>query len=93
MGNLSRDSYQLRLNSIQRVNPPADSEGARTKLEAGDLLISITGDVGMLGLIPTNFVEAYINQHTCLVRLMAELQDSTYLPDFLPLSFRSEAIQ
>jgi type I restriction enzyme S subunit len=70
MGNLSRDSYQLRMDTIRYVSPPNDSEGARTKLEEGDLLISITADVGNLGLIPAGFGDAYINQHTCLLRLM-----------------------
>lgn len=52
MGKLSRGSYSLRLGSIQRVKPPRGSEDARTRLEAGDILISITGEVGLLGLIP-----------------------------------------
>jgi type I restriction enzyme S subunit len=39
MGNLSRDSYRLRLSNIQHVNPPADGEGARTKLQEGDILV------------------------------------------------------
>ena len=42
MGNLSKDHYRLRLDQIQRVNPPSDGEGTRTRLEAGDILISIT---------------------------------------------------
>jgi type I restriction enzyme S subunit len=62
MGNLSKDHYRLRLDHIQRVKPPSDGEGTRTRLEAGDILISITGDVGMLGLIPDGFGEAYINR-------------------------------
>lgn len=74
MGNLSKDHYRLRLDHIQRVNPPSDGEGTRTRLEAGDVLISITGDVGMLGLIPEGFGEAYINQHTAMVRPMAEMR-------------------
>lgn len=71
MGNLSRGEYELRLNSMRYVNPPKGGEGSRTKLEAGDLLISITGDVGNLGLIPEGFGEAYINQHTCMLRFMS----------------------
>ncbi|CAK0746405.1 type I restriction enzyme, S subunit [Azospirillaceae bacterium] len=73
MGNLSKRSYRLRLDQVQHVKPPADGEGTRTKLEAGDILISITGDVGMLGLIPEGFGEAYINQHTAMVRPMPEI--------------------
>jgi len=84
MGNLSHGSYELRLNSMQRVKPPRDTEGARTRLEEGDILVSITGEVGLLGLIPPKFGEAYINQHTCVVRLMPELRNR-----FIPELFRS----
>ncbi|TCT62904.1 restriction endonuclease subunit S [Vibrio crassostreae] len=82
MGNLSRGNYQLRLDNLRYVQPPEGGEGSRTKLEAHDLLISITGDVGNLGLIPEDFGEAYINQHTCLLRFMFECQDK-YFPDFM----------
>lgn len=73
MGNLSRDSFKLRMNKIQYVKPPKNKEGNRTRLEEGDILVSITGEVGNLGLIPKNFGEAYINQHTALVRLNREI--------------------
>jgi restriction endonuclease S subunit len=69
MGNLSRENYNLRMDKIQYVKPPKNQEGNRTRLEEDDILISITGEVGNLGLIPKNFGEAYINQHTALVRL------------------------
>ncbi|EKO3388674.1 restriction endonuclease subunit S [Vibrio fluvialis] len=82
MGNLSRGSYELRLDNLRFVRPPKGGEGSRTKLEARDLLISITGDVGNLGLIPEEFGEAYINQHTCLLRFMPECQGK-YFPDFM----------
>lgn len=72
MGNLCRGSYDLRMDTIRNVSLPVRGEGSRTKLEAGDLLITITGDVGNLDLIPANFGEAYINQHTCLLRFMPQ---------------------
>ena len=74
MGNLSKAHYRLRLDQIQRVQLPSDQEGIRTRLETGDLLISITGDVGMLGLITENFGEAYINQHIAMVRPVDEMK-------------------
>ena len=89
MGNLSKDHYRLRLDNIQRVKAPSDSESTRTRLEAGDLLISITGDVGMLGLIPENFGEAYINQHTAMVRPMGEMK-GRYLPELFRSPFAQE---
>ena len=82
MGNLSRGDYNLRMEKIRYVSPPQDIEGARTKLQEGDLLISITGDVGNLGLIPSNFGEAYINQHTCLLRFMSVCRNR-YFPEFM----------
>ena len=82
MGNLSKEHYQLRMNKVRYVQPPKNSEGARTKLEEGDLLISITGKVGNLGLIPKDFGEAYINQHTCLLRFMPDCQNK-YFPELM----------
>jgi type I restriction enzyme, S subunit len=82
MGNLSKASYQLRMDTIRYVKPPRNSEGARTMLLENDLLISITGDVGNLGLIPPNFGEAYINQHTCVLRFMPECQNK-YFPELM----------
>ena len=82
MGNLSRFSYKLRLDNIRYVKPPAKSEGNRTRLMENDLLISITGDVGNLGLIPPNFGEAYINQHTAMLRFMPDYQ-GRYFAEFM----------
>ena len=82
MGNLSRGSYNLRLENMRYVNPPEDGEGSRTKLKEDDLLISITGDVGNLGRIPENFGDAYINQHTCLLRFISDCRNR-YFPETL----------
>lgn len=82
MGNLSRNSFQLRLDKIQRVSLPNSAEGQRTSLQEGDLLFSITGEVGMLGLIPKNFGTAYINQHTAMIRFIATLRNR-YIPYLL----------
>ena len=82
MGNLSRNSFELRLNSLKRVQLPEKAEGTRTALQAGDLLFSITGEVGMLGLIPDDFETAYINQHTAMIRFLPLIRNK-YLPYFL----------
>lgn len=82
MGNLSKNSFDLRLDKIQRVTIPESTEGKRTSLQAGDLLFSITGEVGMLGLIPPDFGVAYINQHTAMLRFM-EKERNRYIPYLL----------
>lgn len=89
MGNLSKDHYRLRLEQIQRVKPPVGGEGTRTRLKGGDILISITGNVGMLGLIPEGFGDAYINQHTAMVRPMPEVK-GRYLAELFRSPFAQE---
>lgn len=82
MGNLSRNSFQLRLDKIQHVSLPEKAEGQRTSLQEGDLLFSITGEVGTLGLIPPNFGKAYINQHTAMIRFILA-ERNLYIPYLL----------
>ena len=68
VGNLDHDSIRLDLNNLQRVKPPIGVEGTRTKVERGDILISITADVGMIAVVPAGLDDAYINQHVSLAR-------------------------
>lgn len=86
MGNLDHDTIELDLVEIQHVQPPANSEGTRTRVQANDLLISITADVGMVGLVPEGLGEAYINQHVALARPITMVN-----PLFLASYFVSQA--
>lgn len=79
MGNLSNNSFRLRLDKIQRVSLPDNAEGKRTSLQPGDLLFSITADIGNMGLIPAGFGEAYINQHTAMLRFLPQMR-SEFIP-------------
>lgn len=69
IGNLSIHTIDLRLDKIQRVQPPVGAEGERTKVVANDLLISITALLGAVGVVPASVEEAYVNQHTALIKL------------------------
>jgi type I restriction enzyme S subunit len=86
MGNLSRDSFELRMDNLQRVDLPDNAEGVRTRVTENDLLFSITAEIGMLGLIPADFEEAYINQHVGLIRFLKEAQ-AKYFPYILMSDF------
>ncbi len=68
VGNLSQDSIKINLNDVQYVDLPPGVEGKRTRIGIGDILISITADVGRIAYIDENIGEAYINQHLCLAR-------------------------
>lgn len=68
IGNLTRDSIKINLADTQLVNLPANAEGLRSKLHTNDVLISITADLGSIGLVTDDIGEAYINQHISVVR-------------------------
>ncbi len=68
IGNLTRDSIDIDFSDTQYVNLPDKAEGLRSKLQPNDVLVSITADLGSIGLVPNNIGEAYINQHIAVVR-------------------------
>lgn len=78
MTNLDHGTLNLDLRDLQFVALPKNStEGLRTRLQARDILISITADVWMIAQIPDEFkYEAYINQHVCLARPSLLLRNS-----------------
>lgn len=59
---------ELDLSDLAYVQPPENAEAARAKVQPGDLLISITGTVGQVAVVPASLGEAYISQHVALVR-------------------------
>ena len=80
---MTRDHINLRLNDIVFVDPPKTSEGKRTSVSTGDLLISITADLGIIGVIPKRFGEGYVNQHIALVRLLPTKVNARFIGWFL----------
>ena len=73
MTNLSRGDIKLKLNDLKYVSISNQStEGKRTSLKSGDILMSITAELGKIGLVPESLGHAYINQHTALIRLKKE---------------------
>jgi type I restriction enzyme S subunit len=83
IGNLTREHVNLRLASLIHVRPPKNADGQRTSLEEGDVLVSITADLGIVGVIPDQFGEAYINQHVALIRPNKSLINCRFLGHFL----------
>lgn len=84
IGNLTRDHVNLRLDDVRYVlPPPAAAEGKRTKVGEGDLLISITADLGIIGVIPDGLGEAYVNQHIALVRLNRKSANPYWVANYL----------
>ncbi|HEX7949779.1 MAG TPA: restriction endonuclease subunit S [Candidatus Limnocylindrales bacterium] len=83
--NLSRNSILPDLASLRFVRLPADArEGTRTELQVGDVLISITADIGVVGYVSDAIPQpAYINQHIALVRVDPREADGRFLAYYL----------
>ena len=83
--NLSRTCIFLDLDDLRFVNlEMSDSEAARTQVRDGDVLISITADIGIVGYITEALPKpAYINQHIALVRFDSALINSRFVSYFL----------
>jgi len=76
---------RISLDNIQYVAAPNNKEAERTKVRAGDLLISITADLGRTCVVDETIagLGAYINQHLSLVRLNKSKINPLYVSYFL----------
>jgi type I restriction enzyme S subunit len=84
--NLSRRSIYLDLEDLKfvRLPPDASAEAARTGLQDGDVLISITADIGIIGFVDESVAKpAYLNQHIAMIRFDRALVSSQFIAYFL----------
>lgn len=83
--NTKRHSIYLDLSDLKFVKLPENSsEGKRTSLANGDVLISITADIGISSYVDESLVKpAYINQHIALVRFNLDEINSKFVTYFL----------
>ena len=74
IGNLTRNRINIDFSDTQHVLLPENAEGKRTALQPNDVLVSITADLGSIGLVPEDIGEAYVNQHIAMVRFLNPAQ-------------------
>lgn len=75
----------IETDNIQPVNAPDNAEAKRTRVQEGDLLISITADLGRTGVVTKEIAEhgAYINQHLTCIRLKQDVLNPLYVAYFM----------
>lgn len=61
---------KLMLDDVAYVQAPAGAEAVRTKVQSGDILLSITADLGRTAVIPNEIETAFINQHLAILRVV-----------------------
>ncbi len=64
--NVKRD--RLDLSDVAYVQAPDSAEARRTLTAPGDVLLSITADLGRTAVIPASIERAFINQHLAILR-------------------------
>ena len=81
IGNLTRASVDLDLSEVVRLSlPPAVvSETVRTRVEPGDILLSITAFIGSVAVVPSGIGEAYVSQHVACCRLLARAASTRWI--------------
>jgi type I restriction enzyme S subunit len=74
IANLTRDTIEPKLDSVQNVTPPAGAEGERSRIKIGDLLISITADLGSICVANQDVSNGYVSQHVALARPLNQIR-------------------
>lgn len=72
-------------DNMQPVNAPDNAEAKRTKVQEGDLLISITADLGRTGVVTKEIAEhgAYINQHLSCIRVNRKVLNPLFVAHYM----------
>ncbi len=84
------DKLGLNLDTAQRITPPQNAEGVRTRVEEGDVVVCITGaKTGRVAFVENLSQTIYVNQHLSLIRPVHEL----VLPRFLATMIASSAVK
>ena len=89
-----KDSHVI-LDNMQPVNAPDNAEAKRTKVQEGDLLISITADLGRTGVVTKEIAEhgAYINQHLSCIRMNKEVLNPLFVAHYMESPAGKEQIK
>lgn len=86
--NLRRDSIDLRLDNMLRVDSAPTAEALRSRVQARDILVGITGaNTGWVALAPPTVTPAYVSQHVAILR------PANVDPNWLALSLFSRRTQ
>lgn len=82
-------SLDVRMNHIEStdgafVQAPDNAEAVRTRVSAGDVLLTITGSqIGRVAAVPDSLEGSYISQHVAILRLDTNCIQPIFLSFFL----------
>lgn len=81
--------YSLNLDDIAYITDEINEKMSRTKIQANDVLLNITGaSIGRCAYIPEHFNQGNVNQHVCIIRTSPDLSHK-----YLALYLNSPKVQ
>lgn len=84
---------ELVLSDAARIPRSVHKQMSRTKVQAGDVLLNITGaSIGRVAWVDALDQEANVNQHVCIIRVKPELVVPAFLSVCLSLPFNQMMI-
>ena len=81
--NISRDGELIEVDSPDYITEEIHAGFPRTHLEAGDLVVSVRGEVGKVGLVPDHLAGSNINANTIRIALLKRARGEEFTPEFL----------
>jgi type I restriction enzyme S subunit len=86
---------RITLDNVQHITAPDNAEAKRTKVQEGDLLISITADLGRTGVVSKEVAAhgGYINQHLTCIRLNQDVVRPLYVAYYMESDAGKEQFQ
>ncbi|MFF1272394.1 restriction endonuclease subunit S [Streptomyces marokkonensis] len=77
--NIPRKGIDLDLSDLARVAAPSGPERERTRTRSGDVLVSITADIGSVAVVAGDAVDGNVSQHVALLRPRKDACDPRWL--------------
>lgn len=79
IGNVTGRGINVDYSDLVYVDVPANSEGTRTAIEKGDVLISITAELGAVAVADERCCGGFVNQHVALLRIASNKANPRYV--------------
>jgi type I restriction enzyme S subunit len=88
--NITRDGDLVEADEPNYITEQIHARFPMTHLEAGDLIVSVRGEVGKVGIVPERFAGSNINANTIRISLNDRARGKEFTPEFLWLFLNSE---
>jgi type I restriction enzyme S subunit len=83
MTNVTKGGIEIDSSDLRRVKLEGVFEGTRTATKPGDILITITAELGSVAIVREEYEGSYINQHLALFRCDQTQCDPNFIVNFL----------